>query len=181
MTISTIISIITLGLCLLFFISCRAWLEKRTGQDRILTEFREEVSKLIAEIDAATDRDAILIEDRIKSLKTLLEDVDKRIILYGQEMSRRQDHARTYAELGKKRLSATAPKTITEPPVPPVDEEPPLIHAETVQTPPVPKTISEQVTELSRAGFSPNLIAARLGVSISEVELAIAIVEKKER
>ncbi|MDR1466422.1 MAG: hypothetical protein LBI40_02230 [Treponema sp.] len=159
-------------------------MEKRTGQDRILTEFHEEVSKLIAEIDAATDRDAILIEDRIKSLKTLLEDVDKRIILHGEEMTRRQNHTQAYAELGRKRLFAgDAKKVIEARPAP--DEKPP--HME-VAPPPMPllapptppKTLPEQVKELSRAGFSPNLIAARLGVSISEVELAIAITGKKD-
>jgi hypothetical protein len=143
-----------------------------------LTEFREEVGKLIAEIDAATDRDAILIEDRIKSLKTLLEDVDKRIILHGEEMTRRQSHVQTYAELGKRRLFVGDPKAVIED-KPKADEKPSLIHAEI--TPSAPKTLPEQVVELSRAGFSPNLIAARLSVSISEVELAIAITEKKER
>ncbi|MDR1215414.1 MAG: hypothetical protein LBK25_01905 [Treponema sp.] len=180
MAISTIISIIALGLCLLFFISCRAWLKKRTGQDRILTEFHEEVSKLIAEIDAATDRDAMLIEDRIKSLKTLLEDVDKRIILHDEEMMRRQSHVQTYVEMGRKHQFVGETKAVIEARQA-IDEKPTVIHTEIAQTPPTPKTLPEQVAELSRSGFSSNLIAARLGVSISEVELAIAITGKKER
>jgi hypothetical protein len=141
-----------------------------------LTEFHEEVSKLIAEIDSATDRDAMLIEDRIKSLKVLLEDVDKRIILYDEEMTKRQSHAQTYAELGRKHLFVGDTKALIEA-KPAADEKPAVIHTEVA--PPTPKTLSEQVTELSRSGFSPNLIAARLGVSISEVELAIAITKKR--
>ncbi|MDR0644666.1 MAG: hypothetical protein LBG05_07135 [Treponema sp.] len=180
MNISTIISIVTLGLCLLFFISCRAWLEKRTGQDRILAEFREEVGKLITEIDAATDRDATLIEDRIKSLKTLLEDVDRRIILHGEEITRRRNHAETYAELGRKQIFDGETKTVIEAKSS-ADEKPSVPHTEIAAPPPAPRTFHEQVRELSRAGFSPNLIAAKLGVSIAAVELAIAIPERKER
>ena len=45
------------------------------------------------------------------------------------------------------------------------------------QIEPKPLPLAEQVAELSKAGLSPDLIARRLGVSISEVEVAIAISE----
>jgi hypothetical protein len=221
----TVISIISLGLCALFFIYCNAYIKRRTGQERILAEFKEEVSKLIAEIDVATDRDATLIEDRIKMIKALLDDVDKRIVLYDQELTKRRANEEAYAELGRKRLvearvNAHAPALapILAAPKPAIQnsdadspthemsvqaalkkeqsalsgteggekgeddkkrrrkrEAPPAIHSTTMEQ----KPILEQIAELSRAGFSPNLIATRLGVSISEVELAIAIAEQR--
>jgi hypothetical protein len=204
----TIISIISLGLCALFFIYCNVYIRRRTGQERILSEFKEEVSKLIAEIDVATDRDATLIEDRIKALKALLDDVDKRIMLYDQELAKRRANEDAYAELGRRRLvearinglavqnnSATPPvneESVQSSPKEEqragsglasgaeggekdADEAPPAIH----HAPAEQKSMLEQIAELSRAGFSSNLIATRLGMSISEVELAIAIAEQR--
>ena len=42
-----------------------------------------------------------------------------------------------------------------------------------------PPSINEQMRELLRAGFSPPLIASRLGISIAEVELAAALIERR--
>jgi hypothetical protein len=184
MTPSIIISISSLGLCMLFFLYCRAYLKRRTGQERIMAEFREEVRQLVAEIDAATDRDATLIEDRIKSLKALLEDVDKRIGLHAQELSRRRASEEAYAELGRKQVRFTelVPTAETEPPSQKTGgkkngaEAPPPIIAPEIK----PLPLAEQVAELAKAGFAASLIATRLGVSISEVELAIAIAEQRE-
>ncbi|MDR0706936.1 MAG: hypothetical protein LBF60_03535 [Treponema sp.] len=176
------------------------------------------MSKLIAEIDVATDRDATLIEDRIKTIKALLDDVDKRIVLYDQELAKRRANEDAYAELGRKRLvearvnasaldsavqnsggAAPGAAPVHEMSVQPVliagggalsgaekdsddterrkeRETPPAIHSAAMEQ---QKPVLEQIAELSRAGFSPNLIATRLGMSISEVELAIAIAEQR--
>jgi hypothetical protein len=235
---STVISIISLALCVLFFAYCKRYLKRRTGQERILAEFKDEVYKLISEIDAATDRDATIVEERVKALKTLLEDVDKRIGLHAQEMSRRRINEETYAELGRKRpllaereagrelapslaadisgeagflasgthrnrldgaarelelmadegteadshrrrgtaREAAAPASAGRGVAPPVSG-PQVILAPEIR--PKSPPLTEQVVELARAGFAPELIAARLGVSISEVELAIAIAEQR--
>ncbi|MDR2483843.1 MAG: hypothetical protein LBD55_00430 [Treponema sp.] len=197
----------------------RAYLRRRTGPEQLLAEFREEVYKLIAEIDAATDKDALLVEERIKTLRSILEDVDKRIGVHIREMDRRRFQEEAYAELGRKRsiigsFPATVPqKTLkafdlfSGSPQKPiqealaVSEKTPGVEgnvASALDTPrttednmrvgprivvsqrqiePKPLPLAEQVAELSKAGLSPDLIARRLGVSISEVEVAIAISE----
>jgi hypothetical protein len=43
------------------------------------------------------------VEDRIRSLRGLLEDADKRIALHARELDRRQSQERAYRELGKNR------------------------------------------------------------------------------
>ncbi|MDR2534704.1 MAG: hypothetical protein LBD29_01565 [Treponema sp.] len=93
----------SLILCGLFFFYFRGYLRRRTGSERLLSEFREEVYKLIAEIDAATDKDALLVEERIKTLRSILEDVDKRIGVHIREIDRRRFQEEAYAELGRKR------------------------------------------------------------------------------
>jgi hypothetical protein len=202
MDISFIISIASLGACALFFIYCGSYIKRRTGEERILAEFRAEVSKLISEIDVATDRDATLVEDRIKTLRTLLDDVDKRITLYDQELNKRRINEETYAELGRRRLAVSGQRTPEfqsaaaqtlinqENPVEigksekqqpeekkEKNEAPRVSAAPEIEPKPLP--LPEQIAELFKAGFSPNLIATRLGISISEIELAIAIAEQR--
>jgi hypothetical protein len=55
---------------------------------------------LIAEIDAATDRDSLLVEERIKTLRNLLEDTDRRISVYMRELQRSRKGEAMYASLG---------------------------------------------------------------------------------
>jgi hypothetical protein len=193
-----IVSLLTLGLCALFFLYCKAYLRRRTGQERILAEFKEEVRKMIADIDAATDRDATLIEDRVKTLKTILNDADKRINLLNQELIRRRADVETYLELGHKaktRLPVldaldtedsfyekneksdkneekNASSFIKNEKK---DEPPPEIESMEKHK----ENKRERIAELAKAGFSPRIIAARLGMSESEVEIAIAIAEQR--
>ncbi|MDR0710277.1 MAG: hypothetical protein LBF77_09445, partial [Spirochaetaceae bacterium] len=73
-------SIILSGFTFVFFLN---YLKRRTGRDRILSELladlREEAAKIEREINAVTDRDVTLVEDRVKTLRALLEDTDRRI------------------------------------------------------------------------------------------------------
>jgi hypothetical protein len=213
-------------LCAFFFVYFRAYLRRRTGPEQLLAEFREEVNKLIAEIDAATDKDALLVEERIKTLRSILEEVDKRISVHIREVDRRRFQEEAYAELGRKRsiigsfpavtqnmpkaydlfpsaskkpmqeLNAFSEKDLSlegaaRPSLdktsqdndrgsPHAAQEPvgPRIVVAPRQIEPKPAPLAEQVVELSKAGLSPRLIALRLGVSLSEVELAIAISER---
>ncbi|MDR3140020.1 MAG: hypothetical protein LBT95_10190 [Treponema sp.] len=187
MTLSLLFSLAGFVICLFFCFFAGLYLSRRTGQKRILGEFREEVNKLIAVIDDATDRDARLVEERVKFLKTLLEDADKRMEAYARELGRVQERA--YADLGKTRLavlSAAEEKKegkgdmrAEKPASPPSGEKASSSALPVIQAPreiaPKAAPLEEQVNKLARAGFSSNVIAARLGISISEVELVLAI------
>ncbi|MDR0689748.1 MAG: hypothetical protein LBG08_05740 [Spirochaetaceae bacterium] len=201
-------SLIICGFSFVFF---RAYLRRRTGPERILAEFREEADKLIAEIDAITDRDAGLVAERIKTLRDLLEDVDRRIAVYTREINRGKNQEAAYTELGLKgsvlnargtRPGETKPfppeKTGDESAVPPKTAEPREIPGENPGPPaaagdgnptprerprftrspgiePSPPSFAEQVEKLVRAGLSSELIASRLGTTLAEVDLAIAL------
>ncbi|WP_304224416.1 hypothetical protein [Gracilinema caldarium] len=203
MEISFIFSVASLILWAFSFLYVRSLIIKRTSKDRILAEFRDEVDRLIADIDAATDRDIGLIEDRLKTLKALLDETDKRIISYTKELQRRAMQEQAYAELGRRQSAArpvqrnpitqerqdslfdenkaasqTAEKTVQ-------DEESAGETPQPIQTPrfvkaekeikPKPPSFSEQVLELYLAGFSPELIASKLKVTVAEVDLAINV------
>jgi hypothetical protein len=232
-------SLILCGFSFVFFLT---YLKRRTGRDRILSELladlREEAAKIEREINAVTDRDITLVEDRVKTLRALLEDTDRRIAVYAREFERRRSQEETFAALdgeippemppGTVKNTRTAaggaypaPEKAAVPAVPAAGsgragtEEPVYLpgdlfhpgvasiaaasrgsavpgsgadpgrakHITRSARPlaPKPQPIAERVAELYRAGFSSSLIASRLGATITEVELAIALAERSRR
>ena len=159
------------------FLYFKSYLKRRTGQERILAEFREEVNIILKSINEATDRDISLIEEREKNLKNLLEEVEKRLKVYIREMDGRKEAEKTlaalekkppatYEALGKKlyraNISDAAPKAEPQPEAAP------------------PSSIGEQIRSLLRSGLSEAAIASHLGISIAEVEFAAALLERRD-
>ncbi|WP_010260055.1 hypothetical protein [Treponema primitia] len=265
MTLSLIFSAASLIICGFSFIYFLAYLRRRTGAERLLKDFKEEVDLLIDGIDLKTDQNLTLLEDKAKSVKALIDTLDRRIAVYARELDRRNtqesalsalagesptprpsEGAHTngtngvqtegaYAALGRARglrssleVILPEPDTTSETPgqetaaaretslqvaretslqvaretslqVAPADPaidssggslDPAVPEAETGQSAGPrfirspnqvkPKTpLTELVLELSRNGFSAETIAARLGVTIAEVDLALAMSERK--
>jgi len=105
MNMLNIISIICLALCLVMFFYFRWYIKKSVSSSSIsakeLTVRQREVENLIADIDRITDRDSQLVEARIKLLKTLIEETDKRISLYVKELEKGSSKETLYSSLGK--------------------------------------------------------------------------------
>jgi len=168
------------------FLFFKSYLKRRTSQERILAEFREEVNNIIKSIAETTDRDISLIEDREKKLKNLLDEIDKRLGLYIREMEQynkaekahaalpalEKKPAPTYSALGKKRYKGDIPKPAAADDS--VPETSPLLD-----TPPPALSVSEQIRALMRSGLTDAAIASRLGISIAEVEVATALFERR--
>jgi hypothetical protein len=194
-----VFSTASLLFCGFFFLYFHRYIRRRTSRENILAECGDAVARLEAQIDAVTDRDALLVEERIRSLKKLLEDVDRRISLLSRIEDQRKPTA-LYNSLGNRmRFSDPgAPSSSPEAavfsgpdtvPAPAAPVSAPVASAmvnevprDTVPSPaPVPepggdlRPLVERVAELDRAGFSPELIASRLGVSVSEAELAVTV------
>jgi hypothetical protein len=224
-----LLSVLSFVISVFSFFFFRSYLRRRTGAERIMAEFREEFDGMITELNEVTVRDETLVEERVKTLRALLEDTDRRIATYVRERERRDteavvfdDYSRGagagrgaepagYAALGNRLRSpftsgveetgkdapavylspelfggngpgAGNPAVETaqnnaEPAPPPQNKEPayPRIQRAARQIPPKPKPFAEQAVELHRAGFSAGLIASKLGATVTEVELAIAL------
>jgi hypothetical protein len=229
----------SLLLCGFSFVFFLGYLRRRTDPQRILEEYEDEINRLIAGIDAAADRNIILLEDRSAAIKAMLETLDRRIATYARELERREKQgaaldalasgnaqgnaqgkvqgARTegaYAALGlasgrgirsslrvdtpepsvfpSGSLSpgsvepgpagpsgSVGPSSPAGPPVEPAPEgpspQPQFTRSAHPVRPRVP--LSEQAQELYRNGFSPETIAARLGATVAEVNLALALAQ----
>jgi hypothetical protein len=187
----------SLLLCAFFFVYFHLYIKRRTGREGILAACREEVNRLIAEIDRATDRDSQLVEERIASLRKMLEDADRRIALLSRDMDRQRAGKELYTAL-EKAVPLAAPAVESAAPsagasfVVPGPASGAFRGAAASSAPardspaalPVPNSVqarplTERAAELSRQGFSSELIASRLGVSLSEVELALAVSRRR--
>jgi hypothetical protein len=169
------------------------YVKNRTRADRIPQETRQEVAKIINEIDRITDRDSELIEERVKKIKSLLEDIDKHIAVYERQiennkavekvqekLSREKQNAaqdaaiEAYREFGKRnfaRESAFTPQ--------------PLKVAVTENAADGDGEAADgqnrilRAAELSAAGVPNHEIAKRLGTTVNEVEMALFLASSR--
>ncbi|MDR1249881.1 MAG: hypothetical protein LBK63_11320 [Treponema sp.] len=240
MTLPVIFSAASLLICVFGFIGLLRYIRLRTGARHILEEVEDEVNKLIAGINAITDRDITLLEDKSAAVKAMLETLDRRLAAYARELERREKQGAaldalasgpgaqtartegTYAALGRgirSSLRVDAPEPLPSPsgstapfvpgafalpgpaepsgpvepsgaaPSAPVEPSSPAPPGEPAPEGPSPQpqftrsanpvrpraSLSEQAQELHRNGFSPETIAVRLGATVAEVNLALAL------
>jgi Tfp pilus assembly protein PilN len=157
LNLSLIISITSLVLVIAGFFYLRNYVKTRTGSKIILDQYRQEVNGMIADIDRCTERDSALVEERVKRLNALISDTDKKIgVLLKEEQEGKVSPAR-------RKTKAKAALNIT-------------VLPEPLQ--PAPKPLDQQIAELYRAGADPALIADKLGISVAEVNLATAMIDR---
>ncbi|MDR0719538.1 MAG: hypothetical protein LBF78_07885 [Treponema sp.] len=143
----------------------------------MLSEIREEVNRILARIDEITEQDVSLFEEKEKSLRALLEETDKRIKVYTRDLERSLSSEKAYRELGKAmRFSVEKEETPLKEVPKELPREAPL---EARPEKPVRDSLNEQIRELARSGLSAKIIASRLGISISEAEMAVALLERR--
>jgi len=196
---SLFISIFSLVFCLFLFFYVKWYIKRKTSVSELLADYRSEVYRLNAEINAVTDRDSQLVEDRIKKLKEILEDADKRVKVYVQELDRSRTGEALYTSLGRG-IRAALKTSPENPPAPASEREPELSsqmpklalvrHEKTFESvpssmppelkPPSKRQIRAQIDELVKEGLSPADIASRLNISIAEVDLAMNLFGNKK-
>ena len=174
------------------FLYFKWYIKKRTSVSGQLDEYRAEVNKLNAEINSVTDRNLSLIEDRVKKVKELLEEADRRVSVYAGELEKSRRGEALYTSLGRGiraalkteeepapvRLSPVSPQentsvtqSLTQPernasPAPAAKDAPP-------PKPPSRRQIRSSIDLLINEGLSPGQIASRLDISVAEVNLAM--------
>jgi hypothetical protein len=156
------------------------YVKRRTSVDRIPAETRQAVALIINEIERITDRDSELIEERVKKLKSLIEDIDRRIAAYERQIKNYQAAEETQKKLNEKKDAAAVEtyrrlgRTYTPPETPP-----PLKISVTENTAARSGAaaadgragIAREAALLSAAGVPNNEIAKRLHITVNEVEM----------
>jgi hypothetical protein len=179
MTGALAISVGCLLFCIFAFLYFRAYIERRTSFDGILKDVRDEVNRLLQRIDEITDKDISLIEDREKGLKALLDETDRRLAVLNRDLARRETAEEAYRKLGRIPKPEKAPHVSPESAAPlaaDISRADPFTRRSSMEELPQ----EDQLRKLVRSGFSPQVIASRLGISISEAELAVALQERRD-
>jgi hypothetical protein len=150
----------------------------------VLREVREEVNRILVELNQTTHRNVSLLEDRISSLAELLARADKKIVLTRREAEKQELADRVYTELADRRRSPVQPaRRPTEPARRPA--APPATagaeaaeEAEPARSLPKEAAV-EEALRLAQAGLSPSLIAHRLELPLGEVELILSLAQHR--
>jgi len=198
MNINYILFLVCISFNVFMFFYFKWYIKRRNSISEQLEESRMEVYKLNAEINAVTDRDTRLVEDRVEKLKALLDETDKRISVYVKELEKSRTGEALYTSLGRgiraalntevkpPELSAVRPDIEVQPQLfsPPVKKKPlpqPLQatvqpaaqNGAQAQKPSSKRQIRASIDLLANEGLPSAEIASRLDISIAEVELAM--------
>jgi hypothetical protein len=176
------------GLLLLYVLLIDRVKRASTTQAQI-AEIRDEVSRLLVELNQTTERNIAVMEDKIASLNEVLSQADKKIGLLHREIEKHDVGSQIYSRLAEKKPKAVPVRQ--EAPVPPPAAEPEPAPAGPSPRPVMAREqplavelsdgpdLHERVMMLHRSGFGPALIASRVGVPLGEVELIISLEQRK--
>jgi hypothetical protein len=195
------------GLFAIWFL-IRAKVRRYLELENLLAGVRDEARALVLELNETADRNVSLVEDRMAALRDLLGDVDRRIGVEHRELEVRDAERDVYAKLNRRRPIVPSSDRPPEYEQAPQDQLPvssgaeaPItlnfgssavpsvsVQGELRQTVDIavaensiipPKTRREEALELYRRGFSADLIAARTGATVAEIELLVEIEERR--
>jgi hypothetical protein len=171
----------------------RARIRSALGSDDEIDRIRREIGSLIMELDASADRNITVLEDRLNTLKEMVAESDKRIAILSQDRGKRQEPAVVYDRSGRTapqrpRIDAAdQTENLTPENVNPVNgtgspDNPSDIPFIRFSEKPlsIEEPFADKVVSLARKGFSSDIIAARLGATITEVELVLSMERERE-
>ena len=104
--------VIDVGGLLLVYVLLRDRVRRATTAETQISEIRDEVSRLVVELNQTTDRNIALIEDRISSLNEQLSVADKKIGLLRREIEKHDVGTQVYNRLGETRPRPPAPPAV---------------------------------------------------------------------
>ncbi len=180
---------IQIAFCIFILAWVRSSFKKHLSDDKVLERVRRELNSLMIEMESSADRNVSILEDRIGQLKALLVEADKKLSLLAQESGKRATETAVYSQLGQNRPSRMpadpeifyniqVPIPAVEP-VParpkeqipfvrlankPVDLEPPFV---------------DKVLDFYHRGFSTDIIAAKTGATMAEVDMVISMEQNR--
>ncbi|MBN1649357.1 MAG: hypothetical protein JW874_15070 [Spirochaetales bacterium] len=136
----------------IFYVIFRNRLSINEKQKKNLEHIENGIQTLVIEMNNTTDRNIVLIEERINELKNLIEQADKRITVLKKEQKQGLGQIKK-DEPAAPIISFSVPKKLT---------------------------FRDQVMDLHDKGLEAKIIATRLKANIGEVELIISLAKGKQ-
>jgi len=167
---SLILLCINIILMILFYRKTSHNFSQNAYRDRI----REEVNRLIIDIEHESDHAVTILEDKIQQIEKLLSDTDKHIALVEQEHEKwnaQKEFLERYRNPNQKEaeVSADTKKNTVMIYKKPIGMPEAAAHASPLLNP------REQVIELARQGFSIDFIAEKVDLPLGEIALILSI------
>ena len=103
-----IMLVVDIGGLLLVYVLLRDRVRRATSVESQIADVREEVSRLLVELNQTTDRNIALIEDRIARLNESLATADKKIGLLRREIEKHDVGSQIYSRLAEGRPQGMA-------------------------------------------------------------------------
>jgi len=178
---------VEIGGLLVIYAVLRERVRRGTAAAAQSQELRDEVSRLVVELNQTTERNIALVEDGIARLNEVLARADKKIGLLRRESEKHDMGMQVYSRLAEGRSAVgqggTAAKGAGGAATngaggaegEPFSAGPGQVRAAPAEV----VDAHEQVLRLARGGFAPSLIAARVGIPLGEVELIISLERRK--
>ena len=155
---------------------------KRTNaqrlSDAILEDTRIAVRQMINDIDRVCDRDTQLVEIRVEKLKAVLADADRRISVIVREVEAKDRRDAVYSELGKKKKNGKQAAGTLQGDSLFASEKEVVPEAAPEKERVAAPSKKDQILLLSAKGFSTTQIAAKLGMTVTEVEMLLVLHRK---
>ena len=161
----TALVLLIINLVVLFAAFIR--LKDRFSSARILGDIRSEIDRLIMDLGRETDRDVAILEDRIRGLRELMDEADRRILLADREESK----SKTSPEIPAPEVTPEQTPEQTEPVI--IYTKPRISRRESQIEPEIP--VRERAIQMARKDISPEIIAKTLGISQGEVDLILTM------
>ncbi len=164
----------------LVYLLARRRINRLLSGGEALDAIKDEINRLVVELNQTSDRNNGKIEERINRLQELIREADRKIMLLGKESEKVRLGTDVYAKLKKSKplVSEERRRGTVHPVLEPVrvaggTPAPLTVPAEEEQ--PKPATPAEEVLALHRQGFDPKIIAAKTDFPLGEIELIISL------
>ena len=165
----------------LVYLLARRRINRLLSGGEALDAIKDEINRLVVELNQTSDRNIGIIEERINRLQELIREADRKIMLLGKESEKVRLGTDVYAKLKKskplvseERTRATDHQTELEP-VRVAEGTPAPLTVPAEEEQPKPATPAEEVLALHRQGFDPKIIAAKTDFPLGEIELIISL------
>ena len=150
------------GFALIFIILIRK-INKSQNYNAIIDKVRIELNSIMVEINHTTEQNIRLIEEKINSLSNLLSNADKKINILKRETAKHEVSNKVYDKI---LLNKKENKNENRKEIKPDDTD-------------KENNIQDRALKLFYEGFSKEIIAGKLGVTIGEIELMISLKDRR--
>lgn len=171
--------LLSLGLCTLLsvagFLILNRKLDRALALDKTLSRVREEVGGLIRDLNQTTERNVVILEERIARVKDVLGRADRQLEVLQREAERRETSLKTYNHLRNAAVRSEQELPFKAPEPPPAPLPPPESRETAPSVRSDRETLRKRVLELHNQGITAELIAEKTEIPRGEVELIISV------